>query len=62
VLFTVNDEVESIDGVTGITFTNVDCGPYPNLVEAEPSRTLLQYWARDGRTLLDGSSAASCFA
>jgi hypothetical protein len=60
-LFTVNDEVESIDGITGITFTNADCGPYPTLIEIEPSRTLLQYWARDGRTLLDGSTVASCF-
>lgn len=62
VLFHVNDEVESIDGVTGITFTNVDCGPYPTLVSLEPSRTLALYWARDGRTLLDGSTIESCYS
>lgn len=62
VLFSVNDEIESIDGVTGITFTNVSCDAYANPVTVEPTRTFALYWARDGRTLLDGSSMESCFS
>ncbi|MEP6480031.1 MAG: hypothetical protein ABJB03_11605 [Rhodoglobus sp.] len=62
VVFGVNDENPSIDGVTGIEFSNTKCDRYTTLVSLEPSRTLLLYWARDGRTMLDGSTAESCFA
>lgn len=61
VLFSVNDEIASIDGVTGITFTNVSCDAYADPITVEPTRTFALYWARDGRTLLDGSSMESCF-
>lgn len=62
VVFTVNDENPSIDGVTGIEFTNAKCDGYATLVSLEPSRTLLLYWARDGRTLINGSTVESCFS
>lgn len=43
-------------------FYNESCERYRELPASDQSRALLLYWARDGRTLLDGSTAASCFA
>lgn len=43
-------------------FRNDSCEQYSELSDDNESRALLLHWARDGRTLLDGSTAASCFS
>jgi hypothetical protein len=42
------------------TFDNRSCDAYSGAPADDPGRLLLAYWARDGRTLLDGSVAESC--
>lgn len=44
------------------TFDDRSCDSYIGLAATDPTRQLLVYWARDGRTLRDGSTAESCFA
>jgi hypothetical protein len=51
----------TFDG-TELFFDTADCLSYEQLDSSDPSALLLNYWARDGRTLRDGSAAASCFA
>jgi len=42
------------------TFDDRSCDSYVGLAAGDPSVQLLAYWARDGRTLRDGSTAESC--
>jgi hypothetical protein len=42
------------------TFDDRSCDAYSGTPADDPGRLLLAYWARDGRTLLDGSAAESC--
>jgi hypothetical protein len=44
-----------------VFFENASCEPYAGLRDRDESRALLLHWARDGRTLRDGATAASCF-
>ncbi|MBX3094866.1 MAG: hypothetical protein KF680_10085 [Cryobacterium sp.] len=43
-----------------VYFDNEACKYYGEGLAGAESRKLLSYWARDGRTLRDGSTAASC--
>ena len=42
------------------TFDDRSCDSYSGTLATDAGRLLLAYWARDGRTLLDGSAAESC--
>ena len=42
-------------------FDDRSCDSYVGLAETDQSRQLLEYWGKDGRTLRDGSTVASCF-
>lgn len=44
------------------TFDDRSCDAYLGKTATDPNAALLLYWARDGRTLLDGSTAQSCLS
>lgn len=50
------------DASTIVKFDDSACDIYVGLPETDPARRLIELWAQDGRTLLDGSTVASCFA
>ena len=50
------------DGAPVAFFDDRSCDAYVGLEAADPSRKLLEYWGATGRTLLDGSTVASCFS
>lgn len=57
----VEIEFRTDDG-TAVFFATASCERYLGLDAADPSRALLEAWADDGRTLVDGSTVASCFS
>lgn len=57
----VDIEFRTEDG-TAAFFVTASCERYTGLDAADPSRALLEAWAADGRTLVDGSTVAACFS
>ena len=47
---------------TAVFLNTASCNAYAGLSADDPSVALLAFWAADGRTLVDGSSVASCLA